>query len=266
MNGMTRLLRGVRRWLLPTLVLCATGARAHPPADTAGGVDEEAVVLRGAAAYAERVAEAQAAGELGCRRHCAEINRVIPRILAAARADGEVGAHTGWHVVVVSTDKAEAFAFPGGQIFLSEGLIEQMRLSEPEIAFVLAHEVSHVLLQHERQTLAYANMLVQPRGVSRTVDDLYFQMGFDASLLLRLRPLLQAEELDADAEGLMVGARAGYAPDEMQGFVRKLSQGKNRAQGLLATHPDAVARWKSLQAHLPAARETWRYTLSHARR
>lgn len=147
---------------------------------------------------------------------------------------------------------------PGGRILLSEGLIAEMSLGEAEIAFVLAHEVAHVLLQHERQTLALAQAMVQPRGLTRSVEDLYFQMGYDLGLLLELEPLLKASEMEADQAALLLGAMAGYRPEHLLGFLRKLAVSERGGDTLIATHPDGPARLAALRAALPLAQGIWR--------
>jgi Zn-dependent protease with chaperone function len=249
----------MRRLLGLALCLLATSAAALEVVETPliRGIDERTLEQRGAAAYAARVDEAAARGGLGCRRHCAAIERATRRVLAAARTQGEAARRIDWRIRIVSGDSAEALAMPGGQIFLSEGLIDQLSLNDAEIAFVLAHETAHVLLQHERQTLAVANAMVQPRGVSRSVDDLYFQMGFDFGLLLRLQPVLKAAEAEADEAGLMLGALAGYQPARMLGFLRKLSVTEGGTHALLATHPDGAERLAALQRRLPLAQRIW---------
>lgn len=221
------------------------------------GIDEAVLERRGAEAYAQRIAQARAKGELGCRDYCVEIGNAIRRVLAAARTQGARADRIHWRFQIVHGPSAEAFAMPGGQVFLSEGLVRELSMNEAEVAFVLAHEVAHVLLQHERQTLAAADALMQFHGVTHSVEDIYFQMGFDFGLLLKLEPLMKETEIEADEAGLMLGALAGYRPERMLGFMRKLAAQEKQAHPVLATHPDGPARLVALRQKLPLAQRIW---------
>lgn len=221
------------------------------------GVSADILTTRGGEVFERQLSGARQRGELGCRRHCAMIGRAVGAVLAATRGQSGFARAVNWQVAVTHGTAAEAYAFPGGQIVISEGLIDSLSLSEGQLAFVLAHEVAHVLLQHERQTLAVAEAMIQPRGVSRSIDDLYFQMGFDIGILLQMEPLLKRAELEADGSALLLGALAGYQPDEMAGFVRKLLRAEGAVSALVSTHPAGLARLRALERGLPLARGVW---------
>ena len=249
------------RGLLALTVLLAAGrvlAAGFIDTPQVNGVNAEILAARGDEAFERQLEIARQRGEAGCRKHCTMIARAVGAVLGAARRQSEFARSTGWRVAASSARGAEAYAFPGGQIVVSEGLIDSLALNEAELAFVLAHEVAHVLLRHEGQPLALADAMSLPRGVSRSIDDLYFQMGFDIGMLLRMAPLLQRAELEADGAALVLGAQAGYRPDEMAGFVRKLVAAEASVQALLATHPAGGERLREVERALPLARGVWR--------
>ena len=252
--------RGLGLVGLLALVLWAPSSPALELVETPQviGVSMRSLAARGDEAFARQWQAAGLRGETGCRRHCAMIGRAVAAVLAAARGQSDFARGVDWRVAVSASGSAEAYAYPGGQIVVSEGLIDSLSLSEAQLAFVLAHEVAHVLLQHERQTLALADAMILPRGVSRSIDDLYFQMGFDFGILLKLEPLLKRTELEADAAALVLGALAGYRPNDMAGFVRKLAASEGATQALVATHPAGPERLRALEQALPLARGVWR--------
>lgn len=249
-------MRGVLGLALSLLALSA-GALEVVETPRITGIDDRPLEQRAADAFQMRLNGAKAHGELGCKRYCGAIRSATQKVLAAARAQGELGRDTPWQVQVISSQVPEAYSMPGGRVLLSEGLIAHFALEEAEIAFVVAHEVAHGLLQHERQTLAMANAIIQPRGISRSVEDLYFQMGYDFGLMLQLQPLLKATEMEADQAGLLLGAMAGYRPDRMLGFLRKLAAGEPDGHPVLATHPDSPERLANLRKSLPLAWGIW---------
>ena len=158
--------RGLGLVGLLALVLWAPSSPALELVETPQviGVSMRSLAARGDEAFARQWQAARLRGETGCRRHCAMIGRAVAAVLAAARGQSDFARGVDWRVAVSASGSAEAYAYPGGQIVVSEGLIDSLSLSEAQLAFVLAHEVAHVLLQHERQTLALADAMILPRG------------------------------------------------------------------------------------------------------
>jgi len=87
-------------------------------------------------------------------------------------------------------------------------MIASLRLTEAEVAFIIAHEVAHVLLQHEAECLDYLQATLLPHGVRRTVRDLYAEMDYDAGALLSMESVMQRGEMEADYAGMLLGAQA----------------------------------------------------------
>jgi len=112
---------------------------------------------------------------------------------------------------VVQSDGIDAFSVPDGTLVLSEDFVRRRQLDDAQLAFVLAHEASHVLLEHERQALTAALSLL-PRNVSRTVDDIYVEFGFNISVLRLRQPVMHQAEHEANEVGLQLAALAGYEP------------------------------------------------------
>lgn len=191
--------------------------------------------------------------ELGCQRYCARLNQVFERLLPHARVQSSNAARLNWSLTVVQLADIDAMALPGGQIIISEHFIQKQNLSDEALAFVLAHEMSHSILEHERQVLTFARMLL-PRDVHRDVGDVYTEMEFNRKLSKAIEPLMQQGEFEADELGLLLAAKAGYDPEHQLAFVAAEAAKGAAPKAMLDTHPSAHQRLKKLQERLVLAR------------
>jgi Zn-dependent protease with chaperone function len=203
---------------------------------------------------AKRVEQARQAGELGCRDYCAMLANVFPRVTAAASAQLPGAPPIDWQLIVIRSKGDDAYALPDGRIVVSEAFIAREHLNIDELAFVLAHEASHVILAHEADTLDTVQALL-PHGVNQSVQDLYAAMDFDMGLLLKISPLTVRMEEEADRTGLMLAALAGFDPDSASGYVERLSA--TEQQTVVATHPQGLRRLTQLREALPLARRVY---------
>lgn len=105
---------------------------------------------------------------------------------------------------VIRSSRINAFALPGGQVFILTGMLDFLE-SEAELAAVLGHEISHVDLLHciERFQLIH---LASRLGVEK--------VGYAVEIIRRLltKAYSQFEELEADQQGVRLGVQAGYTP------------------------------------------------------
>jgi predicted Zn-dependent protease len=115
---------------------------------------------------------------------------------------------------VIRFDEVNAFAMPGGQVFVTRGLLGLMR-SEAELAGVLAHEMSHVDLGHCIQRVQY-------RVALRRVGLGDVGGAADALRTVIATGYRQYEEVEADAQGLRMSAEAGYDPGALLDVIDRL--------------------------------------------
>ena len=233
------------------LPCAAPVARAGPVIDLPHypQIDRVALERHAARTLARREAQARAAGELGCVRYCAMFERVFGKVTAAAREQGEPeGGAIAWRLVVTTTRGEAALSLPGGVVLVSEDMITSLALDETELAFILSHEVAHVLMQHEAEALEFLQATITPRGLTRSVWDLYAELDYNAAALLRLESLMQQGELEADYGGLLLGAQAGYAPAAMTGALVKMAAVEIRRRAVVTTHPVMAERLAQRQA------------------
>ena len=157
--------------------------------------------------------------------------------------------------VVVASPEVNAFALPGGYVFVNEGAITAAR-DEGELAGVLAHEIAHVSLRHgttqaSRAYLAKAGLgIVGALGVALhgNVSRLASLLGGAGDDRLFAESNREAEA-QADAEGARLLAAAGYDPREMAEFFERLYEnGDRRGQDSAGDHPDPASRVAAISA------------------
>lgn len=159
---------------------------------------------------------------------------------------------------LINEPSINAFALPGGPIFVHTGLIAQAD-NEAQIAGVLAHEIAHVALRHGTNQASKANMIQLPAilaGVAigqETVVDQIAQIGLGLGVNSLIMKYSRDAENQADALGTRILAGAGYNPLEMANFFEKLEgEGGPRPPQFLSSHPNPGNRVRSVQAEIQA--------------
>jgi predicted Zn-dependent protease len=238
------------------VALAAAGARADPVFDMQPNPHWQAELrTKSAELLAQREADARKINAFGCERYCTLLNETFARVLRIATYQIPEGANHDWQLVITRVPGDEAWSLADGHIFISEDFITRNQLDADEVAFVLAHEISHVVLGHEADTVDIVRCLV-PFGVTASVADVYATLDFDMGLLFRIAPMMSDMELEADRTGLMFAALAGVDPDRANGFLRLLAQGPQRA-ALAETHPENQRRLAAAEQFLPIARRLY---------
>jgi hypothetical protein len=162
---------------------------------------------------------------------------------------------------VVNVREINAFALPGGPLYVNRGMIEAAK-TEGEVAGVVAHEISHVALRHgtaqatkatkyEIGTVAGAviGAIVGGRAGSVIAQGTQFGLG---TMFLRFS---REFEKDADLEGSHIMARAGYDPREMASMFKTIEkQGGPGGPGWLSDHPNPGDRYAYITKEAQALR------------
>jgi len=191
-----------------------------------------------------------------------------------------VALHSGrpdlpWTFGVIQGDTVNAFALPGGTIFISRGLVNRLS-SESELAGVLGHEIAHVVKKHQLQAirsnanssiLASVGQEAAGQAISRRTGNYAAQqvggamsnVAIDALKNgILVRPLDRSMEYDADRLGVVIAARAGYDPYGLVAALQMLAALKPDDTGpsiLFSTHPapaDRIAELEKSSAKLDA--------------
>jgi predicted Zn-dependent protease len=160
---------------------------------------------------------------------------------------------------VVEDSDANAFALPGGHIYVNSGLVGTAR-SEGELAGVLAHEISHVALRHG--TASASKALLAQLGVALLGELIggkkgeAIQLGAYAGAALYLMKFSRDYERQADILGAQIMSGAGYDPRDMSSLFRRLKgEGRRGLPQWLSSHPDLEKRARRVEeeaALLPA--------------
>jgi predicted Zn-dependent protease len=153
-----------------------------------------------------------------------------------------------WTFRVVDDPVVNAFALPGGYIYITRGILAHLN-SEAELAAVIGHEIGHVTARHSvtrmsTQQLAQLGLAV---GVALRPELGGYAQAASAGLQLLFLKHGREDESQSDELGLRYMMRAGYDPREMAGVFEMLSRvsqaaGGGRVPEWLSTHPDPENR------------------------
>ncbi len=185
------------------------------------------------------------------------IEQTVDRLVAAS---GKPDQH--YRVTMLNSQSINAFALPTGQIYVTRGLIA-LANDESELASVLAHEMGHVIARHAEQREEEArNADIANRAIADVVSDPEVGALALAKSKLKLASFSRAQELEADALGIGVAARAGYDPYGAVRFLTSMEQNSElRAEQTGAINPAAP---DFLSSH-PATPERITNALANAR-
>ena len=162
-----------------------------------------------------------------------------------------------WQFGVLDDNDVNAFAAPGGYVFITKGLLAQMN-SEAELAGVLAHEISHVLRKHHLQAIKkgartellsdLANEALKGKGANPALNKLV-----SAGTEVYARGLDKSDEFEADRMGVVIAARGGYDPYGLPAVLQTL-QSINPSDSSVAlmfkTHPALADRLSLLDKEM----------------
>ena len=156
-----------------------------------------------------------------------------------------------WHFGVLATEDINAFAAPGGYVFITEGLYRQLK-SEAELAGVLGHEIAHVTQKHHLKVLkksSLINALGQAASKKARNNDQVVQNVIGNGAEIMARRLDKEAEFEADRVGTVYAARAGYDPWGLPAVLQDLAAlppRDNRTSLLYKTHPQPEERLSKL--------------------
>lgn len=150
--------------------------------------------------------------------------------------------------VLADDQTVNAFALPGGQIFITAGLLGRLK-SEDQLAGVLGHEVGHVIHRHSAQQMAKTDFYQGMVGaVSAATTDPTSGMGAGQIAQYvaqtRLMKFGRDDELQSDSFGIRYMIGAGYDPNGMIGVMEilKAAAGDNAPDEFNSTHPSPENR------------------------
>jgi len=242
----------MKRWLAIFLMAVPGLAGAQPVLDFRSDLAFQETTVNSFAAhiYAQRLHKLKAEDKLD--RDPALLKRLrglVERLRPAAEYERPAVANIHWEIHVCRDCYENASAMAGGKLLVGEGFIAQIKPTDDELAYLLAHEMAHVIAEHTREFATSARYFVG-MGLKRDYSDIQHEIDESFSLQLRMAPLYRQQEMEADYIGFILGSHVGIEPNAMLSLLRKLG-GEDRS--MMDVHPSNAQRLKQAQAILPAA-------------
>ncbi len=163
-----------------------------------------------------------------------------------------------WHFTVLDDPMVNAFAMPGGYIYVTRGILAHLN-SEAQLAGVLGHEIGHVTARHSAKQLTQQQIAGLGMAVAGALSTTFQQYSGAAQQALGLLVLKYSrdDETQADELGIRYATAAGYDPREIPGtyaMLKRVSQrGGSSLPFYLSTHPDPGNREEHTGALAAAA-------------
>lgn len=243
-----------RTWLAAVLLLAlAAGGCSVNPA-----TGQRQLAMMGEAQEVEmgRQADREISGAFGLYDD-PELQAYVDRIGRELAAKTE-RPNLPWQIRVVDDPVVNAFALPGGFLYVTRGILGHFN-SEAEMAAVIGHEIGHVTGRHSVEQMSKAQLAGVGLAVAMIASKEVRQFGDVAQMGLGLLFLKfgRDDEREADDLGLRYVVNAGYDPRQMLGVFQTLdrisaSSGAERLPNWLSTHPNPEDRGKRLAAQIAA--------------
>lgn len=214
--------------------------------------------------YAQLVQQAQSQGMLvpTSNAQTQRLQRIANALIPHTYAWNERARGWQWAVALIRSNDVNALCMPGGKIAFFTGIIDQLQLSDDEIAMIMGHEMAHALREHSREQLAKNSATSIGISLGAQLLGLGDIGNYAARLggqLLSLR-FSRNDENDADLVGLEIAARAGYNPKAAVTLWEKMGNATgSNANGLsfLSTHPSGPERIRELQRNVPKVEDLY---------
>ncbi len=224
---------------------------------------EQAAVMQ----YSELMDKARAQRALAPDGHpqLQRLRTIAAKLVAQSAKWNERAKDWRWEVNLIGSKQINAFCMPGGKIAFFTGILEQLQLTDDEVAMVMGHEIAHALREHARARIAKTqgtgtilSIGAQLLGLGQ-VGDLAAGVG---TRLITLK-FSRNDEIDADLVGLELAARAGFNPQASIALWQKMgkAQGGKGSPAFLSTHPTGPDRISRLRDNVPRVKGLYQQAL-----
>ena len=259
-----------RRWVASCLMgLALTVSQlALPVAVAREGVDvgknsafsklvpAEDVERSAAQQYQQMLSQASAKNALGPRDsgQVVRLRAIATKIIPFTLEWNPRARDWKWEVNLFGSSQINAFCMPGGKIAFYSGILEQLKLTDDEVAMVMGHEIAHALREHARERMgknAATNIGATVLGQLFGLGQLGQTVTNYGAQLLTLQ-FSREDESEADLVGMELAARAGYNPQAGVSLWNKMgAASKGAPPQWLSTHPAGTTRIAQIEANLP---------------
>lgn len=186
-----------------------------------------------------------------------EVSRIGQKILQST-----IAKKSPWQFkfhLLADTDTINAFALPGGQIFITLGLYNNLK-TEAQLAGVLSHEMGHVIERHAAQQMAKSSLgqiFIAAVATGTSSEDAPGTMNTPAIIASMVNQMIQLrygrnDESQADQWGVKLMRQAGFTPQAMVEVLEilKSASGPSGTPEIFQTHPNPDHRITQIKAYL----------------
>lgn len=176
-----------------------------------------------------------------------------------------------WTFAVIDTDTVNAFAAPGGYVFVTRGLFLMLR-NEAELAGVIGHEISHVVRRHHLVAIEKklrASLATDVAGMLVEYDPEMVDALVGAGMEIYGKGLDREDEFEADTMGVVVAARSGYDPYGLPAMLMTLyarGEDDQNLAFLFSTHPPTGERLGHLDKEMSGHMDRYSGAVGQTRR
>lgn len=219
-------------------------------------VPAESVERSAGQQYTQMLQQAAAKNALAPKDHpqVQRLRAIAKNIIPFAIAWNPRARDWHWEINLIGGKQVNAFCMPGGKIAFYSGILDQLKLTDDEVAMVMGHEIAHALREHARERMGKnaatglgANLLSQFFGFGQVGQTL---TNYGAQLLTL--EFSREDESEADLVGMELAARAGYNPRAGVSLWQKMGAlSKGAPPQWLSTHPSGSTRIAEIEANLP---------------
>ena len=219
-------------------------------------VPAEDIERSAAQQYQQMLAQASAKNALGPKDHpqVVRLRAIAAKIIPFTLEWNPRAKDWKWEVNLIGSSQINAFCMPGGKIAFYSGILEQLKLTDDEVAMVMGHEIAHALREHARERMGKN----AATNIGATVLSSLFGLGqlgqtvtnYGAQLLTL--QFSREDETEGDLVGMELAARAGYNPQAGVSLWKKMgAASKGAPPQWLSTHPAGATRIAQIEANLP---------------
>ena len=224
-------------------------------------VPAEQVERSAAQQYLQVLSQADSKRSLAPKDHPQVVRlRAIAQKIIPFAMDWNPRARTWqWEVNLIGSNQINAYCMPGGKIAFYTGILQQLQLTDDEVAMVMGHEIAHALREHARERMGKSAVTHGAARIGGALAASFF--GIDPRItdglasgganLLTLE-FGREDESEADLVGMELAARAGFDPRAGVTLWQKMgAASKGAPPQWLSTHPSGKTRIADIQANLP---------------
>jgi predicted Zn-dependent protease len=180
----------------------------------------------------------------------ARVKGIAQRLIPATAVFRPDAPRWAWEVNVITSKDVNAWCMPGGKMAVYTGLIEQLKVTDDELAAVMGHEIAHALREHGRERASQQVAQSAVIGIGAALlgigDAGAGLVNIVADVTIGL-PYSREFEVEADRIGVELAARSGYDPRAAITLWQKMGQaGGSAPPQFLSTHPSPQNRARDL--------------------